>query len=241
MKILSAEKDSTMNIALLIRSEVEDCLDDKDGDSLAITQMKLSMSQKLSHRFPVDDMLIISAILDPRFMNLRSIKCVLDDRSIGKAEFLAKFVKENIKKADVRSSNVKPTSSAQDYGASSSKDIAAGSSLLTLAMKHSNIEDETYSAIDQECLAYLSSSHPSHVTDNNIIKFWKGRMQQFPWLTTLARKLLCIPATSTPSERVFNVAGLTISARRSSIHPNNVDKVIFIHDNYEYCKNHISK
>ncbi|KYN50374.1 hypothetical protein ALC57_00011, partial [Trachymyrmex cornetzi] len=55
-------------------------------------------------------------------------------------------------------------------------------------------------------------------------------------LYKLAKKVLCTPATSTPSERVFSIAGLLINNKRSSVCPSTVNKVIFIHDNYELCK-----
>ncbi|KYQ54031.1 hypothetical protein ALC60_07065 [Trachymyrmex zeteki] len=45
------------------------------------------------------------------------------------------------------------------------------------------------------------------------------------------------PATSTPSERIFSTASLLINNKRSSVCPNTVNKVIFIHYNYELCKN----
>ena len=38
-------------------------------------------------------------------------------------------------------------------------------------------------------------------------------------------------ATSAPSERIFSVAGLTVNARRSSLAPSSMDKIIFVHEN----------
>jgi hypothetical protein len=50
-----------------------------------------------------------------------------------------------------------------------------------------------------------------------------GRIQQ---MTALAKKYLCIPATSTSVERLFSVAGAIIRARRSSLASETVELLI---------------
>lgn len=47
-----------------------------------------------------------------------------------------------------------------------------------------------------------------------------------------ALKYLCIPATSTESERMFSKAGLIISDRRSCLKAKTVDMLLFINKNY---------
>jgi len=62
------------------------------------------------------------------------------------------------------------------------------------------------------------------------LHWWKQNESKYKMLSILAAKLLCIPATSAPSERVFSVAGLTIAkdgARLSSEHAN---EILFLHD-----------
>lgn len=53
---------------------------------------------------------------------------------------------------------------------------------------------------------------------NNPFRWWKGNAVNFPILSQLAKRILCIPATSAPSERVFLIAGLAIANNRARLH-----------------------
>lgn len=207
----------------MFRSEIEDCIKESDDDSLAIMQMKDGMKAQINKRFPITDILLAAALLDPRFMNLRCITDELTKKSQSKAEFLSEMVTTELKDCGIEVAAVAPPSSD-----------STSNSISALAMKHSYDNEMSVSAIKKECQVYVTLCHASHVT-TGITHFWRERACQFPWLSTLASKLLCIPATSTPSERVFSVAGLTISAKRSTLNPSNVDKTIFVHDNYDLC------
>jgi hypothetical protein len=65
---------------------------------------------------------------------------------------------------------------------------------------------------------------------NNPLEWWRVKAQQFPLLSELAIKYLCIPATSAPSERVFSSAGLTISKERSRLDPSTANELVFLHE-----------
>ena len=75
-------------------------------------------------------------------------------------------------------------------------------------------------------LQYLSSNPKT--SGLALLDIWKGMSGG---LVPVAKKILAIPATSTPSERSFSVAGRLIEERRTSLDPENVDKLLFLHSN----------
>jgi hypothetical protein len=66
------------------------------------------------------------------------------------------------------------------------------------------------------------------------LAWWRNNQRRFPRLARVARAVLCIQATSCPSECVFSKAGILLQGRRSLLAPKNVDMMIFLHDNCEH-------
>ena len=62
----------------------------------------------------------------------------------------------------------------------------------------------------------------------NILRWWSQNSAQFLNVAKLAKKYLCVPATSVPAEQVFSVAGEVINNKRSSQKPENVDMLVFL-------------
>ena len=63
--------------------------------------------------------------------------------------------------------------------------------------------------------------------------WWKTYESQLPLLAKLARKYLCIPATSVPSERSFSTSGHIVNAKRACLLPENVDMLVFLAHNLD--------
>jgi len=55
----------------------------------------------------------------------------------------------------------------------------------------------------------------------------------FPLLSQLAKIYLGISASSVPVECLFSTAGLILNGKRSSLMPDKLNKVVFLHDNYD--------
>jgi hypothetical protein len=88
--------------------------------------------------------------------------------------------------------------------------------------------------VDAELLLYKREPHlPLRKVDghfSNPLDWWRLKQQQYPLLARIACKVLAIPATSAPSERVFSIAGIRIAKERARLDPANAAELIFLHD-----------
>lgn len=67
--------------------------------------------------------------------------------------------------------------------------------------------------------------------DTDPIEYWSSQSQFPSAFADFAKKILCIPATSVPSERIFSKTGQVISERRSNLKPKYVNILIFVGQN----------
>lgn len=62
----------------------------------------------------------------------------------------------------------------------------------------------------------------------NPLDWWRERAITYPVLSAIAKRCLCIPASSATAERNFSTAGLTLDKKRSRLDPSLVDKLVFL-------------
>src|SRR3989337_2503174 len=99
----------------------------------------------------------------------------------------------------------------------------SSNSLLARIFQNSSIR------ID-EIASYLAlpKVHP----DECPLMWWKTNRTRFPILSKVARKYLAIPATSTPSERLFSEAGNIMTIKRTQLSSTTLENLVFCKKNW---------
>ena len=169
-KILSSESSPTINLALVLRSELKSKLEITSADTATIKSMKRSMTANFDHRFPATPLMITASLLDPRFTRLTEVEQYLQENNVTRVEFLSKQIRERVKKEDLprqtyaneqrRCPETASTSSTADF-------------LSSLATKHSagaGLQDDE--EIEAECAAYFSNISPQSVIGGDVLAFW---------------------------------------------------------------------
>lgn len=235
VETFSSEKKTTLSSALIFRIEIEATLAVDKKDHYLIAELKEKLLAQLDYRFPITKEILIGALLDPRLHHLPRLQAELSKRNTTKFEFL----KEEILKI-VENVNTKPNSPKGQPSAAKKKKLP--SMLEKLIDKHAYESTSPTTTnqdhkIDEEIHKYFLTIIPREsVEDFNVLAFWKDHRNSLPLMCELVKKFLCIPVTSTSSERAFSYAGILISAKRSCLGPFVVEKTLFIHDNYDLVK-----
>ena len=74
---------------------------------------------------------------------------------------------------------------------------------------------------------------PRTDAEANPLKWWSLHASTYPILAALAKKYLCVPASSSSSERVFSTSGNIVSKKRSCLKPHKVDELVFLAHNLQ--------
>ncbi|XP_065318702.1 uncharacterized protein LOC135926698 [Gordionus sp. m RMFG-2023] len=141
-------------------------------------------------------LIVLGALLDSRFQSINIVNEYLKEKNITPVKFLCQHATSLRSYTDeLNKCKTTEVASKLDY-------------LKSLATKHSsiqnnNLEQQHYlTSLEKECYSLFS---PYNLEIKDVLNFWKIRALDLPKLSILARKVLCVPATSTPSERIKNM------------------------------------
>ena len=87
----------------------------------------------------------------------------------------------------------------------------------------------TASEAENESRRYFKEANIPRKADP--LQWWKLNEVQFPHLKILAQKYLCIPATSSSSDRLFSKQGDLVEMKRDLIKPNQLHTILFLNKN----------
>ena len=121
----------------------------------------------------------------------------------------------------------------QEIMASSDEEEDDSQTLPNDLEKQVNLEISQYKAL-------LYSSLDSE-KEFDILSWWKSMSTQFPRLSKTVKYYLCIPATSTTSERSFSIANDIITKKRNRLKPETVEKLTFLKNNFSYIPEYTQK
>ena len=171
---------------------------------------------------------LFGAFLDPRFKQLRSC-------NPSQQKYIYKLLIAEQNKLVV--DDVVPLTIVNARNESFFKDdVAEEDEEVEIDERASSVSSTSDNTLRSEISSYLLEKDldvkANDGSNNNPLDWWKVKNQQYPQLAKLAKKFLCIPASSAPSERLFSKAGITISNRRNRLHPGTAESLLFLSENF---------
>lgn len=128
-----------------------------------------------------------------------------------------------------------PSTEGQEPSSSPPKKKTAMAELFgDVFKKHEQVVRPLVKIIEDEVASYWSAY--SIDVDADPFMWSKTNESKFPHVAKVAQRHLCVLGTSVPSERIFSTARDIVSATRSRLAADNVDRLIFLKK-----KNHNSR
>ncbi|XP_076879095.1 E3 SUMO-protein ligase ZBED1-like [Brachyhypopomus gauderio] len=227
--LISSEATPSASMILPLKATVLHSMEPNDGDSAIVTQVKAAIRENLEDRYSCQDFLHKCTALDPRFKPLPHVDDACRDRIYNSLITEIVAMEEEHEEAKWTAA---ATSSSHTPEASESPPPVKRSAMAELfgELFQTQVEDkDTLQLVKEEVAAYKAVSSIS--VDSDPLLWWKTNEPTYPLIAKLAKRYLAIPATSVPSERVFSTAGDIVTASRSALTADNVDKLIFLAKN----------
>ena len=87
--------------------------------------------------------------------------------------------------------------------------------------------------LEREVSTYFAIM-PAASFQDYALSFWKKHCHILPLLSKLATVYLGISAASVPVECLLSTVGIIMNGKRSSLMPDKLDKLVFLHNNFKY-------
>lgn len=221
--LVICSEDACISMVLPILDRLlKDHMTHDDEDSHLIETFKLNLKNIIRERFKLDydseglvSMRQIASLLDPRYKDL-------DHEFYDSKVAIRNTAKE-------LSERIAPIECVGE------KEVVKKKTALEFLYKK---HDNSTSNIKNQWEAYFAE--PQLKFDLDPYEWWKFKKDKYPSIALLARRYLCIPATSVSSERCFSTAGNIVTKKRASLLPENVNLLVFLYQNRKLLKEDVS-
>ena len=231
---VSGDKQVTSSVILPLLWKIFALLAVSDTDSESAAELKQIVAIDMETRYAdADRKLFVECctFLDPRFKesfvaNPAAVKTKLRAELAGAVSAAAGVDTEDT--AELKTKKTLKTCSGLHGLLSSIKEAKSGVSTS------SPVETPTAVKTPKElfdCEVLLYESMAETEAENDPLSWWKGKESTFPVLAQLAKKYLCISATSCSSERVFSTSGYICNDRRNNLSGDHLDMLVFLAQN----------
>lgn len=224
--LLAGEKKVTVSAILPLLRHIQDSiLANTPGESNLTKEIKARIKSDLQSRYSEEITLFlrVCTFLDPRFK-------LTQESNTSIIEAIKQTVKDEMEQ--VGQSTTSPTPSTQEEGSieppSKTYKTAWGKIFGDKLSQASASLESLPQRVEKEFEQYLH--YPLQDIESSPLQWWKLQHQQFPLLAKMARKYLCVCATSVPSERLFSTGGKIVNGR-SRLKPDKVNELIFLAEN----------
>ena len=217
----------------LLHHLTENVLQLQETDSSVIKNMKRDMVSNLGSRYQslsISNLLDCACFLDPRF---KSLPFMSEDNRKKLHTFV---LEEAIDHYESLNSDTEPAASEEkneDQLPLPKKHKSELGQLLGDMFTNLSQAKQVTSRDKAENVLQKYLDEPCLNIDENALKWWEQNSSRFPAISKIAQRLLCIPATSTPAERLFSTAGNIISSKRANLDPDNASMLCFLAENLQ--------
>jgi len=255
---ISGDKYVTASAVVSVIHALRVKMEPAPDDAAYVKQLKDIALRELIDRWPLEldqvtgdnrklfSVVLKSAALDPRFkFNCLSPETARYVRSELAAEAMQYVARTEVvdlpvdNEVTVTASERPSTSADHDYSctavASTSREQSMAAAMDSLfggddvVLPDPAPDDDAVSSVDDQIGSLFREARLSR--QQCPLQWWKTNSARYRLLVPLAIKYLCIPGSSTPSERTFSVAGLTLNRLRSALSPEHVNMLVVMHAN----------
>ncbi|XP_062312171.1 E3 SUMO-protein ligase ZBED1-like [Osmerus eperlanus] len=201
----------------------------KDDTELT-KEIKIKVLDYLNNKYTdpaTDELLSMATFLDPRFKTRYMSAEKLEDIKVRAASETEALLVENTalgksSLAEDHTDREKEASTAHQSGKKPKKSL--GSFFKQTSSAPASCSERQI--IEQELNSYILATAADSESDP--LEWWRFHGSNFPRVSCLAKKYLCIPVTSAPSERAFSTGGNVVTCHRAALKPETVNMLVFL-------------